>query len=741
VLPSFAWNHGDIQNEIANTWVGFVGPGIRHDRIDDRTWTDHANVRPTILSLLGLKDDYATDGRVLVEALDTHATPHALVAHRETVERLGAAYEQINAPFGQFSMDTLKASTIALKSPDSLTYNQVEAKISSLASDRDKLASQMKAALSAAAFGGQPLDERQAKGWIDQANGLLDQTDALANMYSADTDPNALNQVKHIVVIYEENHSFDNLYGGWEGVNGIGSPGYNAAAAQVAQNGTPLSCLLQLDVNLKVPPLVSTCTATDKNGVTSPSAFPNAPFKIDSYIKATDTTCPPPSVFAANGVLNGHGLAGGCTRDIVHRYYQEQFQLDGGKQDQYVLGSDAGGLTMGYYDTKQLPIYKYLHSSGHPDYAIEDNFFQGAFGGSFLNHQELIAATAPPYNGAVPTSQRSVLDSRGFPNAGYPYYTPTTTTPPVMDGSVTATCASLPMTVWMLGCGDFAVNTIQPSSWPYSSAGAAKLPLLTNETIGDELTAAGVDWAWYSGGWSNANGLVGQPGYTNGTGATCTDPNASTSNSTAPKCPDFLFQYHHQPFNYYANYAPGTPGRAHLQDEAAFISAATGSTGGDCNLKPVSFVKPIGEENEHPGYASEPNGSDHLVALLQDIENSACANDTMVIVAYDEFGGQWDHVPPPGQGNNSGPHDVWGPGTRIASLVVAPHLNRSFVVDSAEHDTTSILATIEHRFGLSPLTSRDAEVNDLSTVFTAGGHGNGNGQGDDNNDQGGNSNN
>jgi phospholipase C len=534
------------------------------------------------------------------------------------------------------------------------------------------------------------------------------------------------------VVIYEENHSFDNLYGGWEGVNGIGGPGYAAHSAQVDQSGTPLSCLLQLDVNLKVPPLVSTCTATDKNGVTSPSHFVNAPFKIDDYIKATDTTCPPPSVFAANGVLKGQGLPGGCTRDIVHRYYQEQFQFDGGKQDQYVLGSDAGGLTMGYYDTKQLPIYTYLHSKGHPDYAIEDNFFQGAFGGSFLNHQELIAATAPPYNGTVPASQRTVLDSRGFPNSSYPYYS----TNGVTDGSVTATCSSLPATVWMLGCGDFAVNTIQPSSWPYSSPTAAKLPLLTNETIGDELTAAGVDWAWYSGGWSNANGLVGQPGYTNGNGTSCTDPNANPANSTPPKCPDSLFQYHHQPFNYYANYAPGTTGRAHLQDEQAFVDAANSSTGGDCNLKQVSFVKPIGEENEHPGYASEPNGSDHLVSLLQDIENSPCAKDTMVVVTYDEFGGQWDHVSPPGQGNNNGPHDIWGPGTRIATLVVAPHLNDSFVVDSAEHDSTSVLSTIEHRYGLAPLTLRDAEVNDLSTVFTAGGEDQGNGQGDDNDNQG-----
>jgi phospholipase C len=130
-------------------------------------------------------------------------------------------------------------------------------------------------------------------------------------------------------------------------------------------------------------------------------------------------------------------------------------------------------------------------------------------------------------------------------------------------------------------------------------------------------------------------------------------------------------------------------------------------------------VKPIGQENEHPGYASEPNGSDHLVKLLQAIESSACAKDTMVIVTYDEFGGQWDHVSPPGQGGTPGPHDQWGPGTRIPALVVSPFLRGNEVVDNTQYDTTSILATIEDRWNLAPLSSRDAAVNDLSNVFAA----------------------
>jgi phospholipase C len=93
----------------------------------------------------------------------------------------------------------------------------------------------------------------------------------------------------------------------------------------------------------------------------------------------------------------------------------------------------------------------------------------------------------------------------------------------------------------------------------------------------------------------------------------------------------------------------------------------------------------------------------------------------MVVVTYDEFGGQWDHVAPPGLAGRSGPSDEMGPGTRIPALVIAPGLRGRFVVDRASHDTTSVLATIENRFGLRPLTSRDREVRDLSTVFAAKG--------------------
>jgi phospholipase C len=511
-----------------------------------------------------------------------------------------------------------------------------------------------------------------------------------AGASSGPRDPKVIGRYKHLVVIYEENHSFDNLYGTWGRVNGQRVAGVHAPAAQmvqVAQNGEPYGCLLQNDVNLTSPPLSTTCTDA-AHGVAA-SHFANTPFTIDNYIPASATTCATPkgSVPPPSGVLNGTGLPGGCTRDLVHRFYQEQYQLDAGKQDRYVTGSDAVGLAMGVYDTRQLPIWQYLHGEDAPHYVIADHFFQAAFGGSFLNHQYLVAARAPIDTsaalGGAHAVLHSVVDANGFPTT-YPLYTPTRTD--VFDRQLTQACG--PNANPAVACGDFAVNTMQPANTPHNTG--TQLPLIDDvqyPNIGDRLSDAGVSWNWYAGGWDNA--VAGTPG---------------------------LFQYHHQPLNFFANYAPGQPGRAHLRDETEFMSAAQAGT-----LPSVSFVKPYATENEHPGYASEANGSDHLVDLLKAITTGPQARDTLVVVTYDEFGGQWDHVSPPGMAQTRGIHDAFGPGTRIPALVISASLRRSGV-DHTVYDTTSILATIERGLDLKPLSSRDAQVADLRHALRVANH-------------------
>jgi len=545
----------------------------------------------------------------------------------------------------------------------------------------------------------------------------------------------SVDDFNHIVVIYQENHSFDNLHGLWgdvngEPVDGLADPDL-ANTTQVRQdNTTPYTCLLQNDLNLRSPsPLATTCT--DTTGTPFDSAFTNDPFAIDDHIAPGDKTCPAPGVFVANGVLKdaSGALAGGCTRDLVHRFYNEQYQIHDGKQDRYVTGSDAAGLAMGYYDTTQLPIYAYLHDPNAPHYVIADRFFEAAFGGSFLNHQWLVAAATPVFTGALNDATandlHSVVDANGMPTSTPLYASPLGAT--AKDSSLTASCsppASRPATPANIVCGDYAVNTTQPFYWPYSpgTVDARRLLPLTNPTIGDRLSAAGVDWAWYSGGWSNANGDSAAPGWTNGIGPNCSDPNANLA-AGFPRCPDKLFQYHHQAFNYFATYAPGTPARAaHLRDEAEFIAAAHNGT-----LKAVSFVKPVGEENEHPGYTGVTGGNHHLVDLIKAIVDGPNGDDTLIIATYDEFGGSWDHVPPPpndrrhpGRSDDPhAPHDAWGPGTRIPAVLISKQFASSGV-DHTAYDTTSLLRLIEERYDLQPLGSRDKKVRGLEKALEAG---------------------
>jgi len=181
---SFAWNHGDIQDEIASTWIGIVGPGVRDDGIDSTTWSDHTDLRPTMLSLLGLEDDYVHDGRLLTEALTGKGIPAAIKQGGSSrFQQLAAIYKQLDAAFGSFAMDTLKASTRALASNDAgdATYTSIEGQIESLTGQRNTLAVQIVAVLEDATFNGHVIGSSQAGSLIDQAQSLLDQAHALGN--------------------------------------------------------------------------------------------------------------------------------------------------------------------------------------------------------------------------------------------------------------------------------------------------------------------------------------------------------------------------------------------------------------------------------------------------------------------------------------------------------------------------------------------------------------------------------
>jgi phospholipase C len=463
-----------------------------------------------------------------------------------------------------------------------------------------------------------------------------------------------INAIETVVVIYAENRSFDNLYGSFPGANGL-------------QNVTPES-FTQIDRDgsefKELPPIWDGLTA---KGVTPPVTqaqtehLPNKPFAIDD----------PDGFNTPLGVV---------THDLWHRFYQNQMQIDGGKNDRFVAYADSGALVMGHYDGSKLPLWNIARQ-----YTLADNFFMGAFGGSFFNHIWLVCACAPIYPDADKSPAKghiAVVDADKV-------------TLTLADNSPKSAMDGVPKFV---EDGDitpdfYAVNTMQPPYQPsknkpvedgdaaYADPNApTTLPPQHEKTIGDLLSAKGVSWAWYAGAWQ----------------ATLDGKN---------KTPVPNFQFHHQPFNYFANFAPGTDARAqHLKDGgmngAGFIAAVDAG-----KLPQVTFYKPQGNLNEHAGYADALSGDAHIADVIAHLEKSKQWPHMLVIVTYDENGGLWDHVAPPKA-------DRWGPGSRVPALIVSPFAKKGFV-DHTPYDTTSILRFITRRFDLQTLpgiAARDAAL-------------------------------
>ncbi len=454
-----------------------------------------------------------------------------------------------------------------------------------------------------------------------------------------------IDQIETLVVIYAENRSFDNLYGFFPGANGL----QHVTRAQTLQRDRDGTVMKEL------PPIWGGLTAVGVAPAVTEAMtahLPNRPFAIDD----------PKGFDEPLGVIH---------RDLWHRFYQEQMQIDGGKNDEFAAWADSGGLVMGHYaDGAKLPLWSIARR-----YTLADNFFQGAFGGSFLNHFMLICACAPHYPDADESPAKPVIAAVTTDGAALK----------VADNSPKSALDGVPKFVsdGNVTPDGYAVNTMQPpyqpsNNKPAPGADAAladpmqpdTLPPQTMQTIGDLLTAKGVEWAWYAGAWQ-----------------------AALDGKNATPVPNF--QFHHQPFNYMADLAPGTSARAdHLRDGGMdgvlFLKAIDGG-----NLPPVTFYKPQGNLNEHGGYAEVMSGDAHIADVIAHLQKSKQWAHMLIVVTYDENGGLWDHVPPPKA-------DRWGPGNRVPTLIVSPFALRGFV-DHTQYDTTSILKFITRRWRLPVL--------------------------------------
>src|SRR5438445_5720813 len=466
-----------------------------------------------------------------------------------------------------------------------------------------------------------------------------------------------LQRVQNIVVIYAENHSFDNLYGLFPGANGVAMAS-EEQKVQVDHDGRPLPHL---------PPVYTDGKANPQY----PESLPNGPFRIDA----------PPVGARFDEIVPSP----------IHNYWHNIEQINGGKNNKFVAMSTAGAWVMGYYDGSAMKMWQWARR-----YTLADNFFMGAFGGSFLNHQWLICACTPVFASA-PASLRAQLDDLGVLKKR-PDSPKSVLEGPVrvFDGTVTP--------------DGFAVNTsqppYQPSGIPPAAGGDRDLadparnpvPPQTQKTVGDRLSESGVSWNWYAGAWDRA--------LSDGR----RDPKETRAIIYIRDDGSPNFQPHHQPFNYFARFAPGTAERSrHLRDGDEFLAAI--DRGG---LPQVAFYKPAGRLTQHPSYTDIQSGDTHIAEVLERLERSPQWPNMLVIVTYDENGGYWDHVSPPA---GPGWGDRWGPGTRIPTLIVSPHSRRGFV-DHTAYDTTSILKLITRRFGLEPLPGVRRNAGDLTNALT-----------------------
>jgi acid phosphatase len=488
----------------------------------------------------------------------------------------------------------------------------------------------------------------------------------------AELDRALRDNVKNVVVIYAENRSFNNLFADFPGLE------------------KPLSALKPVDYQQRdrdgsllqtLPPVwggVAQVGPQALDGVTYPvgtqyqERLPNAPFAL----KGPD----------------GQDLPLGLvTRDLWHVFYQNQMQINGGKNDGFVAWADSGGLPMGHYAQSRYELRLWDVAR---EFVLCDNFFQGTFGGSFLNHQYLISAAVPFYPDAansVAKPQIATLQS------GDPL---DTRLKPLEQSPASAMSGPPQFGPSLLTPDGYAVNTMAPPYWPTwirdpqrPAYAKADLPNVLvpqrHDTIGDKLSRKDIDWAWYAGAWQ-------------------VTLDAYKDSAGIPKIPNF--QYHHQPFNYFAQFGPEQPNERnhHLRDAGLGDESSSNRFLADAEagkLPPVAFYKPQGNLNMHAGYADVAAGDRHIVRVLKVLRESPQWQNMVVIVTVDENGGWWDHVAPP-------KGDRWGPGTRIPALVVSPFARKG-TVDHTVYDTASILRLITRVFQLEPLDGlkqRDAAM-------------------------------
>jgi len=589
----------------------------------------------------------------------------------------------------------------------------------------------------------------------------IDLKSALQNASTNKTAGEKLSGINNFVIIYLENRSFDELYGTFPGANGLSSV---TSSAQISMPASTQAAALATAEGVQLPAggtaLAVVNPINNSNGAGNTNAGTDAAPK-GAYADPNFNGAVANGYFQFGNAGDGATLAGATggkgaynaltdvTGDLVHRFYEEQVQIDGGKMDRFIAGThaspDAGGLVMGLYANDVASKTKMWALS--QQYSLLDNFYHSAFGGSFLNHAFLVCGCAFQTDSNA-TVAPAKLDSNGMP------LLPAIGANPQTGGSATAPASN---DTAVSADGKYWINTSH-SIYLRTATDTNNGSLVQGQTlphIGDRLTAAGASWKWYSQWYKRAaaesaaviaNSTLSGSTWTVNTAAQVVDPAYhypvviggvsysdpqyapwgtvslktfdgymnTTASGTNPDITDptkftqaMGFQWHHNPFAFFSDLAIGTAAqKAHLQDRDDFLTDIANNT-----LPNVAFYKPGWFNNQHHGYSNIANGDNEVQTIVTALQttNSWKAGQMMIIITYDENGGTWDHAAPPKR-------DSWGPGTRVPAIVISPAAKNGYV-DHTQYDTGSILRTIEVRWGLPPLNSSDANVAPLTGML------------------------
>ena len=460
-------------------------------------------------------------------------------------------------------------------------------------------------------------------------------------------------RIDHIVVIYQENRSFDHYFGVYQ------PPGGATVAGLLDRNG-------RLDARFD---------GLQKSAAGAPYTYLPVPYQIPGFASARLENRP---FHLTSYIPPGYNVPW----DPLHHFYRMFAQIDQGKMDYFVALAAIGrheffdkpeslspaemmfaestpsAAVLGFYTRDDLPDYYHLAD----EYVLFDHFFQAMSGGSTGNALYLVAA-------------RSAVSSK---------------VPPAKIGSVTPPVFDRPYDK-----SGILINDLPPINGPTETfMGLIDLSPPPDEqtypTIGDRLEAASLPWAWYNESWNAVKPWALKNAFGPGDGSVVVD----TPEGYLP---------HHNPFQYLPTW-PRNVQAGRMRDSTDFLEDVKNG-----KLPSVSFLKGTGSSDEHPANSAPRWGEQWVMGLLKALGESSLWEKTAVIITYDEGGGFWDHVAPPRP-------DAYGCGTRVPTLLISPWARRGYV-DHRVADTTSVLALIVARFGLAPLHTRDAGAYNLLDGF------------------------